>query len=53
VGGPTRLVHEFVAHPDLRASACRDERPQSAQDVLDEIRDIERAEDLQLLIAGG
>ena len=34
-------------------AADREDRPQSAQAVLDEIRDIERTADLELLIAGG
>jgi serine/threonine protein kinase len=34
-------------------AADRDDRPSSAEAVLDEIRDIERAADLELLIAGG
>jgi serine/threonine protein kinase len=34
-------------------AADRDDRPESAQAVLDELRDIERTADLELLIAGG
>jgi serine/threonine protein kinase len=54
---PSQLRGEVPARMDRLIlsllAADRDERPQSAQDVLDEIRDIERTADLELLIAGG
>jgi serine/threonine protein kinase len=34
-------------------AADREDRPESAEEVLDELRDIERGADLELLIAGG
>jgi len=60
---PSRLVPPSQVRPDVpprldalivsMLAADREDRPSSAQAVLDELRDIERTADLGLLIAGG
>ena len=60
---PTQMVPPSQLRPDIpprldtlivsMLAADREDRPHSAQAVLDELRDIERTADLELLIAGG
>jgi predicted HTH transcriptional regulator len=54
---PSRLRQDAPPRLDTlilsMLAADRDDRPKSAEEVLDELRDIERAADLELLIAGG
>jgi serine/threonine protein kinase len=62
-GLPGRVVPPSQLRPDVpprldtlitsMLAADREDRPRSAQAVLDELRDIEKTADLELLIAGG
>jgi serine/threonine protein kinase len=57
VAPPSRLRHDVPPRVDTlilsMLAADREDRPKSAEEVLDELRDIERGADLELLIAGG
>lgn len=54
---PSQFRHDVPPRLDAlivsMLAADRDDRPHSAQAVLDELRDVERTADLELLIAGG